>query len=246
MSTNTADRLYDPYCDKRWSSEVYQKAKGVVEEVLSSEGTALSFNSIAQAMKQRHPLICDDAIKDRTNPKLPYWKHLVATAISALQKGGKVRKADSGWIRAGVKPLPPPPDGPEKLAEEIVRLSHEDLVQKVKEMGSMLGKAVEGPWGPVYRHDCVWKDNPYANPKLVMEVCDKGNLDKDIASLLWAVKTWGATGILVAFDQSDFQATKRKLAEESHIYPLKADDVLRLHSLLQAGHIQAIRAIFGV
>lgn len=157
----------------------------------------------------------------------------------------------------------PPPDKPDKLAEEIKSPvekpedlakkeqtsplpSHDELIQRVKEMGNKLGKIVEGPWGPVYRHDCVWKDNPYANPKLVVEVCDKGNLDKDISSLNWAVSNWGAKGILVVCEESDFHATQRKLLPGSQVYPLKAEDMLKLHSLLQAGYIQVIRSIFGI
>lgn len=129
---------------------------------------------------------------------------------------------------------------------EMPRLTHDELVQKIKEIGEMLGKRAEGPWGPVCKHDCVWRDNPYANPRLVWEVCDKGNLDKDIASLIWAVKNWNAKGILVLFEESDFHTAQKKLAQESQIYPLKADDMLKLHSLLQAGNIQAVRSIFAV
>ena len=124
--------------------------------------------------------------------------------------------------------------------------THDEMVQKVKEMGEMLGKVTEPVPGVPYRHDCVWRDNPYATPKLVWEVCDKGNLDKDIASLIWTVKNWGANGILVTFGESDFYTAQKKLAQESQIHPLKAEDILKLHSLLQAGNTQAIRSIFTV
>lgn len=160
--------------------------------------------------------------------------------------------------------LQPPPDEPDKLVDEIKSLvekpvdlakkgeqkpplpSHNELVQKVKEMGEMLGKIAETNWGPKFKHDCVWKDNPYANPKAVIEVCDKGNLYKDIVSLPWAVSNWGAKGILVVCEESDFHATQRKLLPGSQVYPLKAADMLKLHSLVQAGYIQAIRAIFSI
>ena len=254
-------RPYDPARDKNWSSEVYSKAKPVIEATLSATGNAVPFDLICEAMKRKHPSLCDDSIRDPHSTGVPYWKHLVASAVQALKKEGKILKADGGWISAGVKPPPPEPD---KLAAEIKSLveklaelakkteekeplpSHDELVQMMKEMGEMLGKTAEGPWGPIYKHDCVWKDNPYANPKIVVEVCDKGNLDKDIASLLWAVKNWGAKGILVVFGKSDFQAAQRKLAQESQIYPLRAADVLTLHSLAKAGNVQAIKSIFGV
>jgi len=80
----------------------------------------------------------------------------------------------------------------------------------------------------------------------VWEVCDKGNLDKDIASLLWAVKNWDACGILVLFEESDFYTAQKKLAQESQIYPLKAEDMIKLCSLFRGGNIQAVRSIFTV
>jgi hypothetical protein len=181
--------------------------------------------------------------------------------IWKITEKGRERLRREGII---VPPPPPSPGEPDKLAEKIgsriqklaelakkekevvLLLSHDELIEKVKEIGKMLGKIVEGPWGPVYRHDCVWKDNPYANPKLVVEVCDKGNLYKDIVSLPWAVQTWAAKGILVVFEDSDFQAAKAQFPPGSQVYPLKAEDMLKLHSLLQAEYIQAIRSIFSL
>ena len=232
------ERIYNPATDKQWSSEVYHKGKEVIEARLSKASGVVQYNSICEAVKQQYPSLCDDTIKDAKNPQLPYWKHLVASAIQALKKKGKINKTDNGWMWGGVKPPPPPPPTP--------RLTHDELIQKVKEIGRMLGKNTEGPWGPVYKHDCVWRNNPYANPRLVWEVCDKGNLDKDIASLIWAVKNWSAKGILVLFEESDFYTAQKKLAQESQIYPLKADDMLKLHSLSQAGDIEAIKSIFAV
>lgn len=230
------ERTYNPATDKQWSSEVYHKAKEVIETKLSVASGAVQYSSICEAVKQQYLPLCDDTIKDPGNPQLPYWKHLVATAIQALKKEGKVNKTDDGWTWGGVKPPPPPPP----------RLTHDELVQKVKEMGNILGKSTESVLGVPYKHDCVWRDNPWANPKLVVEVCDKGILDKDIASLDWAVTSWGAKGILVIFDAADFQSAQKKLAQKSQIYPIKAEDMLKLHSLLQAGNIQAVRSIFAV
>lgn len=266
------ERIYNKATDKHWSSEVYHKAREVIAGKLSAIGHPLQFDCICEAMKQQYPYLCDDAIRDPRNPQSVYWKHLVASAIQGLKKEGKVDKADNGWVWKGVKPLPSPrllppsatPDEPDKLAKEIrdllenlvglakkekkekPRPSHDELVQRVKEMGEMLGKVIEPVTGALYKHDCVWRDNPYANPRLVVEVCDKGNLDKDIASLIWAVKNWGAKSILVLFEESDFYTAQNKLAQESQIYPLKVEDVLKLHSLLQAGNTQAIRSIFTV
>jgi len=260
----TGEGIYNKATDKQWSSEVYHKAREVIAAKLSATSRAVQFDSICQATKQQYPSLCNDAIREPGNPQSVYWKHLVASAIQGLKKEGKVRKGDNGWVWAA-KPLPsPPPDESSKLAEQIKGLvaelaelakktkeetaepTHDELVERIKEMGQMLSKKAEGPWGPVYKHDCVWRDNPYANPKLVWEVCHKGILDKDIASLIWAVKNWGAKGILVLFEESDFHTAQNKLAHESQIYPLKVEDLLKLHSLLKAGNTKAVRSIFIV
>ena len=258
------ERIYNKSTDKQWSSEVYHKAKEVVEKVLSATKNVIQFDSICEATRRQLPSLCDDTIRDPGNPKWPYWKHLVATAIQSAKKEGKVARAGNGWMWAEAKAPPLPPAEPDKLAaqiknlvaelvelartgkEETFRLTHDELVQNVEEMGEMLGKVTEPVPGAPYKHDCVWKDNPYTAPKLVWEVCDRGNLDKDIASLLWAVKHWTANCILVLFEESDFYTAQKKLAQESQIRPLKAEDVFKLHSLLQAGYAQAIRSIFNV
>lgn len=151
---DTGERVYNKATDRQWSSDVYQKAKEVIEKVLTQSGNPVPQNQIRQAMKQEYPSLCDDLIKDRMNPKMPYWHHLVATAISALQKQGKVRKADGGWIwatmappytptpKSVVTPAPtlapavasPPPDIRQQLRDKLFQLdarAFEILVGKV-------------------------------------------------------------------------------------------------------------------
>jgi hypothetical protein len=232
-------------------------------QVLKDLGGKATRSEVIGSLVKKWQLTSDE-VNYRTPGGYVYYEHRIDGVANKLRNEGKIITSERGVWQYKVEP-PPPPDEAEKLAEEIknsleklVELakkakgkepplpSHDELVQMMKEMGEMLGKTAEGPWGPIYRRDCVWKDNPYANPKIVVEVCDKGNLDKDIASLLWAVKNWGARGILVVFGESDFQAAQRKLAQENQIYPLRAADVLTLHSLAKAGNVQAIRSIFGV
>ena len=185
--------------------------------------------------------LTSDELSYRTPGGYTYYQQRIDGAANRLRSTGRITAPEKGiWQLAPMVELA------KKVKEETPRLTHDELVQRVEEMGEMLGKKAKGPWGPVYKHDCVWRDNPYANPKLVVEVCDKGNLDKDIASLIWAVKNWNASGILVLFEESDFQAVRKKLAQENQIYPLKADDFLKLHSLLQAGNTEAVRSIFAI
>jgi len=171
-------RIYNKSTDRQRSSGVYHKAKEVIEKVLSATKNVTQFDSICEATRRHPPLLCDDTIKDPENPQWPYWKHLVAAAIQCLGKEGKVAKADNGWAWAEVKrPRPPLPAEPDKLAaqinglvaelvelarkgkEETSRLTHDELVRNVKEMGKMLGKVTEPVLGVPHRHDCVWKDN---------------------------------------------------------------------------------------
>lgn len=160
---------------------------------------------------------------------------------------GRERLRREGLLKDKVeRPPVEPEESAKKVDERPLRLTHDELVQKVKEIGEMLGKIAEVKSGPKFEHDCVWKDNIYRSPEWVIEVCDKGNLYKDSTSLEWAVTTWGANGIWVIFDDSDFHKAKEMLAQKSQIHPLKAEDVVKLHSLLQAGYAQAIRSIFGV
>jgi len=95
------ERIYNPVTDKQWSSDVFHKALGVIEKTLSTASSAVKSDSIRQAMKQQYPSLCDDTIKDRMNPRTPYWKHLVATAISAHKQKGNIEKSADGWIWIG-------------------------------------------------------------------------------------------------------------------------------------------------
>lgn len=247
----------------------------LLQEIEAMGGQAKPNQSLLLRVARHFPQISEADLQEKKKDGANRWCNWVAfSRLQLVHKGeldgaqrGIWKITEKGRKRLGIvppPPPPPPPNAPDKLAEEINKLlgklvelakkaegeeplpSHDELVQRVKEMGEKLGKVVEVKWGPVYKHDCVWKDNPYANPKLVMEVCDKGNLDKDIASLLWAVKNWGANSILVIFDESDFHAAQRKLAHEKQVCPVKADDLLKVHSLLQAGYIQVIKSIFDI
>lgn len=216
-----------------------KQAVSDVLAVLKEAGGQATSKQISESLLEKWRLTEEEKKQpDSWAPSL-YIKQMYR-AINILKREGKISNPERGVWSTGEFPRPP------KGKKEPPRLTHDEVVQKVKEMGEMLGKVVEPVPGVPYRHDCVWRDNPYANPKRVVEVCDKGNVDKDIASLIWAVKNWSAECMLVIFDESDFHTAQKKLAQESQIYPLKADDVLKLHALLQAGNIQAVRSIFGI
>jgi len=236
----------------------------LLQEIEAMGGEARPSEDFLRRVATHFPQITkadlEEKIKDGTNR----WYNWVAWVRMRLVHKGEVYRKPRGIWRITEKgrerlrregllkgEVRRPPIEPEKLAEKVdekpPRLTHDELVQKIKEIGEMLNKITEPVLGVPYKHDCVWKDNPWANPKLVVEVCDKGILDKDIASLDWAVTSWGAKCILVIFDAADFQSAQKKLAQKSQIYPMKAEDMLKLHSLLQAeGNIKAIKSIFAV
>ena len=251
--------------------EEQQIRQAILEELQGMGGQAqvnVLLPRVTQRLMARFPDFTNADLKKVDPSGMNSWEHRLHSVRSRMvntQPPLLDPLAPRGvWHLPGRIPPPLLPLGEaDKLAEEIKSLlqklvelakkgeqglphKHDELVERMKEMGEMLGKIAETNWGPKYKHDCVWKDNPYANPKLVVEVCDKGNLYKDIVSLPWAVQTWGAKGILVLFDDSDFQAAKGQFHPGSQVYPLKATDMLKLHSLLQAGYIEAIRSIFGL
>jgi len=216
-----------------------KQAMSDVVAVLKEAGGQASSKQITESLLEKWRLTEEEKSQpDSWAPRL-YIKQMYR-AINKLKREGRISNVKRGIWSAGESP--PPPKG----ETETPRLTHDELRDRIKEMGETLGKIAEVECGPVFKHDCVWRDNPYANPKVVWEVCDKGNLDKDIASLIFAARNWGAKSILVIFEESDFQVAQKKLAQESQIYPLRADDMIKLCSLFRGGNIQAVRSIFTV
>jgi hypothetical protein len=234
------DRLYDQAQDKQWSSEVYQKAKQVIKERLSISGGALEFSVICEAVRQRYPLLCDDTIKDRMNPKQPYWKHLVASAIQGLKKEGKIDKAANGWIWAVGKqhrPLPALPSAPPKR--------HDELKQKMVDIGKRLGyhTTTEESLGQ-YRPDVLWKRSPQRrDPCHVIEICAGGSLPKDFDSLNWAREDLEAKGILVTVDESDYHRAVQRFGNQSQIVVAKAETIDLVHDLINTA-LELLKSLF--
>lgn len=131
---DTSQRVYNESSDKQWSSQVYQKAKDVIMETLAAQDRVVQSISILEAMKRKHTALCDDNILDPQNPKSPYWKHLVASAIQGLKKAGKVKKADSGWIlaRAEIRARPQVEVQAERPQPETEPRPSQDIRQQLR------------------------------------------------------------------------------------------------------------------
>lgn len=257
-NTDSQDRLYDPVSDKQWSSEVFHKAKEVwLELLLSAAGKVVKSKEVQQALKAKYPLLCDDQIRDRSYPQIPYWQHLVGTAISDLKRLGKARRADGGWVAGGPTIPPKAPsavDIPLIVRQAMERGQqpspvspnrHEQLKQAMVEIGKQLGYHAETEKSAVYRHDVIWQENPYTEPSYVIEICEGGSLPKDFDALHWAIETWRkGKGILVVTDDKDFAKARNRFAGRPNIAVVKADTVEQQHKVAQ-DNPEFLRLIFG-
>lgn len=189
------------------------------------------------------------------------WENRVAFVRLQLVMKGQVARLPRGiWTitaegrkRIGAvaapAPAPRPPVGEPLPVQNEGRppsqpFSHTQLIEMGSEMGHMLGKVVEVEAGPVYKHDISWKENQWANPYLVTEICDKGNLDKDIQSLNWAAQNWKARGILIIVDDKEYASVAKKLAGVP-VLTLRAEDFVKLHSVANSAGADVLKLMFG-
>ena len=177
--------------------------------------------------------------KDSTRYNRLKFVHRVDSSIAQAVNRGELYHPQRGYIaiksKAGDQLSPPPvTKTPSMPSPSIVptQSRHEELVGKIQEIGRQLGKDVQAWPGALYRHDAVWKDNPYKNPDIAWEVCDSGNVDKDIASLVWACDNWGATGILVMVDKAEIDRIKQKLPSGKRIVVISADTLQQVSELV--------------
>lgn len=134
---------------------------------------------------------------------------------------------------AEVPPLPPPPK------------RHEELKQKMDEIGKKLGYYPSPGEGPVYWHDVLWKRGEYKrDPSHVIEICDAGSLPKDFDALNWANENWGARGILVVTDETDYRKAKERFKGQPKNTVVKADSVDRLYELIVTD-LEFLKSIFS-
>lgn len=141
---DSQQRAYNERSDRQWSMAVYQKAKEVIIEVLKTQNQGVSFADITEAMRRKYPDLCDDTIGDPTNPKSPYWRHLVASAIQAFKKAGQVKKTVDGWMwieeRQPPPVVPPVPVGVrEQLKDRLLKLDPKEFENVLAKVLKVLG-----------------------------------------------------------------------------------------------------------
>jgi len=136
-------RAYNEGSDKQWSMAVYHKAKEVISEVLKARDKPVPFAEITEAMKRKHSDLCNDTIGEPGNPKSPYWKHLVASAIQVYKKAGQIQKVTDGWL--WIKKSSPkistevPPESPE-VQDVRQQLKNKLLTLDSKQFENVLGR----------------------------------------------------------------------------------------------------------
>jgi len=143
---------------------------------------------------------------------------------------------------------PLPKGAPKVIREQPTKLQppkrHDELKQKMVEIGKELGYHTSTEEGPVYRHDVLWKRSPYRkDPCHVIEICGGGSLPKDFDSLNWARENLAAIGILITVDEADYQKAVQRFGNQAQIVVAKAETVDRLHELITT-NLEFLRVIF--
>jgi hypothetical protein len=143
---------------------------------------------------------------------------------------------------------PLPKGAPKVIREQATKLQppkrHDELKQKMVEIGKELGYHTSTEEGPVYRHDVLWKRSPYRkDPCHVIEICGGGSLPKDFDSLNWARENLAAIGILITVDEADYQKAVQRFGNQAQIVVAKAETVDRLHELITT-NLEFLRVIF--
>ena len=183
------------------------------------------------------------------------WTNRIQWTRQRLVLSGELERYPRGIWRITAKGRerlraegPPLKEAPRVIKEQATKLQqpkrHEELKQKMVEIGKKLGYYVSAEEGPEYRHDELWKITQYKTPSHVIEVCEGGVLAKDFDSLNWARENWDARGILIVTDDKDFTKASRRLAGQPRIIAVKAETIDLLYELINAD-LELLKSIFG-
>lgn len=220
----------------------FDEIKEAIILVLNQHGGQVRVDTVVQEVtKIFSQLITVDLTRKNTSGVLT-WPNRIHLARAQMIRKGILDKNSPGICRlSGTKPPPVPTPVPPVLQD-----THQRVIDLIKNIGNILRKDAQGPFGIDYKHDVIWRDNSYKLPSHVWEVCDKGNLDKDIASLTAATDPdkWGSKGFLVVINDNDYDNAKKKLTGKP-VKVLKSDTVNKLSDLLQDIDIELIKLILS-
>jgi predicted nuclease of predicted toxin-antitoxin system len=211
--------------------------------------------AIYSKVTSHFPQITKEDLEETITGGINKWTNRIQWARQSLVLKGELERYPRGIWRITAKGRgrlraegPPLKEAPRVIKEQATKLQqpkrHEELKQKMVEIGKKLGYYVSAEEGPEYRHDVLWKITQYKTPSHVIEVCEGGVLAKDFDSLNWARENWDARGILIVTDDKDFTKASRRLAGQPRIIAVKAETIDLLYELINAD-LELLKSIFG-
>jgi predicted RNA-binding protein len=129
---------------------------------------------------------------------------------------------------------------------------HERTIQKIYELGEVIGYKPEKKWRREgYEYDVVWHKPPREGPKCAFEVHVKGNLAKSLLSLKHAYDRWGSRLFLIS-TQNQLEEAKSKylkgalheLTESGALSLVKFDEIEEFHQF--KGRFEWLERRFGL
>lgn len=209
-----------------------QMTQGDVTEPAGKKGKATKWEQdlrwTSWILKKRGEL-------ERGTPRKGWWK---------ITARGRQRLTIEGMLPKGADALSP--QGPEvdqrPLAKAPTR--HEELKQRMVEIGGKLSYYTSTEEGPEYRHDVLWRNRRHMPPSHVIEVCEGGVLAKDFDALNWAHENWDARGILIVTEEKDFERATRRFAGQPGLTAVMAETVDAFYKMVDE-NLRFLEFIFG-
>ena len=217
----------------------------LLKEIDARGGDARPGTELYRAVASHFPRITESDLKEAITSGTNRWEKYVNYARLKLVHRGDIDKSvygvwritDKGRLR--LREEGPSKKGPEPLSERTFKIireesqkphpfkRHDELKQKMIDIGKKLGYHVSAEEGALYRHDVLWKQGAYKSPCHVIEICEGGSLPKDFDALHWAndPKNWGAKGILIVTDDKDFEKALKRFVGQAGLTAVKAETV---------------------
>jgi len=210
--------------------------------------------TIYSKVTSHFPQITKEDLEETITGGINKWTNRIQWARQSLVLRGDLERYPHGLWRITVKGRerlraegPPPKAAPKVIKEQATKLQppkrHEELKQKMVDIGKKLGYYPGTEEGPEFRHDVVWRIKPHKTPSHVVEVCEGGVLAKDIASLSWANDNWDARGILIVIDDKDFTKACRLITSQPRNIVVKSETIDLLCELINA-NMELLKSLF--
>jgi hypothetical protein len=192
-------------------------------QVLNSLGSKARRKKVIDALAKKWQLTQEE-LGYHTPGGWVYYEHRIDGVAHKLRSEGRIVTDNDGlWqlLEGNTEKLP--------IVSSLPPLPkrHDELKQKMIDIGKKLGYYVSAEEGAMYRHDVLWKQGAYKSPCHVIEICEGGSLPKDFDALHWAndSKNWGAKGILIVTDDKDFEKAGKRFVGQPGLIAVKAETV---------------------